>query len=79
MNQKKKSVSSTHLCWLMTNRIREISGFPPTLSLAIVSDAKLGWRVVVATRSKFAITPDLAQRLERVQEKLRESYALLAD
>jgi hypothetical protein len=73
-----RRVSAAHLCWVVTNRLREI-GFSPGFSLAVVPDATLGWRVVVAARSRPAMTPEHQRRLEEVERALRDSYALLSD
>jgi hypothetical protein len=54
-------------------------GFPPTLALAVIPDEALGWRVVVAGRSRRAVTPELSQQLQKVEEMLREAYALAPD
>jgi hypothetical protein len=68
----KKSISSDDLIW----RIHEELGTSgqTRLSLAVIPDPKLGFRVLVARRSK--LLPALRVRLSAIEERFQKEYVL---
>jgi predicted Zn-dependent protease len=77
--RKKKRVSAAELCWIVTENIRQIGSFPRKFTLAVVQDETVGWRVVVGSRSRFVMTPQLNRQLHQVEQELREAYTLAKD
>ena len=73
-----KRISATELVWLITEALRE--GQDPTrpvaISLAVVSDEKIGWRTIIASRSRRYLDRKLSQKMAQVEERLRREYAL---
>ena len=72
----KKRISSVDLSYVIHEQLREDRSIPSTILLAVVSDSKDGWRVVVGKRSRSYVSPEGARRLEAIQRKLRAVYQL---
>ena len=71
-----KRVSATELVWLITEALREELGPHFAMSLAVVSDEKVGWRSVIASPSRNRLNRQLLQKLAQVEERLRREYSL---
>ena len=73
-----KRVSASELVWLITKALREGEDHtrPVAISLAVVSDEKVGWRTVIASRSRRHLDRKLSQKMAQIEERLRREYAL---
>lgn len=72
----KKRISSVDLSWLILEELRDTGSVPRSISLAVIPDAKDGWRAVVAIRSRPFMTAEGERRLAAVQRRLRSEYEL---
>jgi hypothetical protein len=69
---RKKRISSTELNWLIQEALG--TNGQSRVALAVVSDPKFGWRVVVGKRSE--LLPSIKSRLSAIEGKLRKAYDL---
>ena len=72
----KKRISSVDLSWLISGKMFESGSRAVSMSLAVVTDHKHGWRVVVANRGRRFLTASNERRLADVQRRLRQLYEL---
>jgi hypothetical protein len=72
----KKRISSVDLSWLILEEMGTPTSRAARAALAVVPDAKLGWRAVVAASSRRSMTADIERRLADVQQRLRAKYDL---
>jgi hypothetical protein len=72
----KKRISSVDLSWIISEQLSEIGWPHGRASLAVVSDEKDGWRVIVANRGRCYLTAANEQRLAEIQLRLRSVYQL---
>ena len=73
----KRRISSVDLEWLILEEFMQDRGNRVTRpSLAVVPDAKRGWRAVVAAGSHRFITVESERELIAVQDRLRLKYEL---
>ena len=75
----KKRVSSVELTWIIVEKLKEDDSFQKGLSVAVIPDARLGWRAVVESRAKRRMSPRAVRRFEALQKELQEIYALGGD
>ena len=73
-----KKISATELVWLITEELREgrDPARPLALSLAVVSDDKMGWRTIIASHSRRSVDRKLSRKMALIEERLRREYAL---
>jgi hypothetical protein len=71
----KKRISSIDLSWQFFERMRDDAVFPKGVSIAVVPDAKLGWRAVLRGRKMNA---PAQRRFKALEEKLRETFPTLS-
>ena len=72
---KKKRVSNSDLSWIVMNEL-EKEGCPRGTMFGIVPDSQVGWRVVIAARSRPFFRPSALRRVETVEKRLRDVYQL---
>ena len=72
----KKRISSVDLSWLISEELVDPGSRATRLSLAVVPDDKVAWRVIVANRGERFLTADKKRRLAEVQRRLRLVYEL---
>jgi hypothetical protein len=72
----KKRISSVDLSWLIYQELD--SGSRSRTSLAVVSDEKDGWRVVIPNRGRRYLTATDERRLADIQHKLRLRYQIMS-
>ncbi len=72
----KKSVSASDLTWIVSQELRNSGLNQAGVGIAVVSDAKLGWRVVMAERIRSPVAPEQAEHVTAVEKKLRREYSL---
>jgi hypothetical protein len=75
----KRRISSVDLGWLILERMREEGSIQRGVSLAVVSDAKLGWRAVLDGRSSKSLSPAAVRKIRSIENELRSNYALASD
>ena len=75
----KKRVSSVELTWIIIEQMNEDGNFQKGLSVAVVTDSRLGWRAVVEARAHRRMTPRALRRFAAMQKELQQTYALRAD
>lgn len=75
----KKRVSSLDLSWMIFERMREEVGYQRSVSVAVVPDTKLGWRVIMGGRSRKLLSSDDVRKLRLIENELRANYALAVD
>lgn len=69
---RRKRISSDELIWRIHEELA--SNGQSRLSLAVVPDSKLGFRVIVARRNQ--LLPSLRVRLLLVEKRLQKEYAV---
>jgi hypothetical protein len=74
---RKKRLSSVDLSWMIFERMREEIG-EPRVSVAVVSDSKLGWRAVLQ-HSRRSLSPSDVRKFRAIENELRSKYALASD
>lgn len=72
----KKRISSADLSWLISEELFDSGSRAARMSLAVVSDDKHGWRIIVANRVRRFLTANDERRLAEVQRRLRPIYEL---
>jgi hypothetical protein len=72
----KKRISSVDLNWIISEEFFDRGSRGTRTSLAVVSDEKDGWRVIVG-RGRRSLTAADEQRLADIQRRLRLVYELL--
>lgn len=72
----KKRISSVDLSWLIVEEMIDPGRRSARMSLAVVSDDKHGWRVIVGKRDRRSMTADDERRLAGVEKRLRLKYDL---
>ncbi len=74
----KKSVSASDLTWLVSQELRNSGLYETGVGVAVVSDPKLGWRVVIAERSRSHTygRPERIKHVTAVEKRLRREYSL---
>jgi hypothetical protein len=75
----KKRVSSVDLSWMIFERMREEVGEPRGVTVAVVSDSKLGWRAILESRGGRHLSPAAIRKLRSIENELRSSYSLADD
>ena len=70
----KKTVSSTELTYIFSERLKEVGDCSPRISIAIVPTEK-NWVAVSNAWAGFK-NPKCIERIERLQNELRKSYTL---
>lgn len=75
----KKRISSIELTWIIVEQMKEDGNFQKGLSVAVIPDAKLGWRAVVEAPAQRRMTPRALKRFAAIQKELQEIYALSGD
>ena len=73
----RKRISSVDLNWMIFDRMNE--DFPNGVAIAIVPDARLGWRALVGKRSHRSMSPKAVRRFAAIESELQASYGLIAD
>ena len=73
----KKRISSVDLAWIISEQLSELRSSSARISLAIVTDEKNGWRLIVDKRGRRYLTAGDEQRLADIQQKLRLRYELI--
>ena len=73
----KKRLSSVDLSWMIFVRMREEAG-EPRVSVAVVSDSKLGWRAVLQ-HSRRSLSPSDVRKFRSIESELRSNYSLAGD
>jgi hypothetical protein len=73
----KKKVSNAELTYIFSERLKEVGGCSPRISIAIVPTQK-SWKAVSNGWAEFK-NPGCSARIERLQEQLREIYTLAKD
>jgi hypothetical protein len=74
----RKRISADELVWIFHERMRESAGSERPVTLAIVPDAKVGWRVIL-TKFTQNHRPETVADIRKWERALRKQYALLAD
>ncbi len=74
----KKRISSADLSWQFFERMREDAVFQKGVSVAVVPDLELGWRAVIAGRSR-KMSPPARKRFKAIEEQLRKTFSLNSD
>jgi hypothetical protein len=72
----KKRISSVELSWLISEQLFDPGSRAARTTLAVVSDDKHGWRVIVGKLEERYLTADVKRRLADVQRRLRLEYEL---
>lgn len=75
----KKRLSSVELSWVVLEHLRENGSVPHGISIAVVSDPKVGWRVAVAIRSRRFLNAEGERAIAAVERRLRSEYDLGRD
>ena len=77
----KKRLSSVDLSWMIFERMREEVGVGDRrgVSVAVVSDSKLGWRTVVEGRSGRYLSSAAIRKLRSIENEFRSNYSLAED
>ena len=77
----KKRVSSVDLSWMIFERMREEVGVGDRrgVSVAVVSDSKLGWRAILEGRGGRYLSPAVIRKLRSIENEFRSSYSLADD
>ena len=73
----KKRLSSVDLSWMIYEKMREEIGAQRPVTVAVIPDPELGWRVVVGGR-RFK-TSAAVPKLQSIENALRASYGLAQD
>jgi hypothetical protein len=78
---RKKRLSSVDLSWMIFERMREEVGVGDrrAVSVAVVSDSKLGWRAVLEGRGGRYLSPAVIRKLRSIEKELRSSFSLAHD
>jgi len=72
----KKRISSVDLTWLISEEMHGSGSRRSRMVLAVVSDEKHGWRIVVGKRDQRFLTAEDNRRLADTQRRLRLEYEL---
>jgi hypothetical protein len=73
----KKKTSSTDLIWIFREKLSSFDACSPSISIAIIpSDDGL---TALTTQRHRTGRPNCVRRIERLQKRLREVYALAKD
>ena len=72
----KKRIPSADLRWVVLEELKSGGKLSQGMSLAIVSDERVGWRAVVPRNSRRFLTADDDRRLAALQRRLRLEYEL---
>lgn len=72
----KQRISSVDLSWLISDELFDPGRSYVRASLAVVPDAKDGWRVIIPNRGRRYWTAADKQRLAEIQDRLRLMYQL---
>ena len=77
----KKRLSSVDLSWMIFERMREEVGVGDRrgVSVAVVSDSKLGWRAILEGRGGRFLSPAAIRKLRSIEDEFRSSYSLADD
>jgi hypothetical protein len=74
----KKRISADELVWIFHERMQETMGNERLVTLAIVPDPRVGWRVVL-TRFTQDHRPETVAHIRKLELALRDEYALFRD
>lgn len=72
----RKRISNADLSWLIFERLRDELGSTKPVSVAVVSDRELGWRVVLPARSR---AKDVVRKPRSIENEFRSAYSLAGD
>ena len=73
-------ISANDLAWIIRQEMVEAKIFPVGFTFAVVSDAKLGWRLVTGRLTgKQERTRKSLKNLAKIEQKLRKRYVLTED
>ena len=75
---RKKRLSSVDLSWMIFERMREEVG-EPRVTVAVVSDSKLGWRAILEGRGGKHLSPAAIRKLRSIENEFRSIYSLADD
>lgn len=75
----KERISGADLNWRVIEQIRADGTVPPQVTIAVVPDDKLGWRVIIGKGSRRLVKPERARRIWAIQSELRSKYDLADD
>ena len=75
----KKRLSSVDLSWMIFERMREEVGEQRGVTVAVVSDGKLGWRAIIEGRSGRHLSPAVIRKLRSIEDEFRSIYSLADD
>jgi hypothetical protein len=78
---RKKRLSSVDLSWMIFERMREEikAGDRRCVSVAVVSDSKLGWHAILEGRGGRYLSPATIRKLRSIENEFRSSYSLAYD
>ena len=72
----KKRASGIELSWQFFEVTRDDAVFPHGMSVAVVPDSKLGWRAVLAGRSRKKMSASAKKRFKAIEARLRRIFRL---
>lgn len=75
----KKRLSSVDLNWMIIERMKDETGCPRGLAIAIIPDGGSGWRAVVERRSAKLLKAKAARRFAAIEQELQAIYSLKSD
>jgi hypothetical protein len=75
----KKRISSVDLSWMIFERMRDEAVTPRGVSVAVVPDAKFGWRVILDGRGGKYLSRAAMRKLRSVENEIRSDFILARD
>jgi hypothetical protein len=79
MAKRRKRVSGVDSTWMIFERMRDEVSPQRGLTVAVIPDAKLGWRAVLDGRSGKFLSPAAVRKFRSIENDLRSNYALARD